>query len=170
MKRLDQLLQIAVAMLVLGLSVPAFADGGRVPKPDIPEAVKGSKCVEPVEVMRHKHFDFLLRHRDKTMHKGIRTKKFSLRQCLQCHASAEPTAQREEQGHFCKNCHEYAGVRIDCFECHATHPPADGATASFHPLVTPNMEAMRDVEQSDSAALLNKLADTSTKKETGAAQ
>ena len=157
-------------MLMLSLSASALAGDSGVPKPDIPEAAKGTKCVEPVEVMRHKHFDFLLRHRDKTMHQGVRTKKFSLRHCLQCHAPAEPTAQREEKGHFCKNCHEYAGVRIDCFECHATHVPANGATASFHPLVTPNMAAMRGIKQSDSAALLNKLADTSTKKETGAAQ
>lgn len=170
MKRLNQLLQVAVAMLVLSFSASALADGTRVPKPEIPEAVKGTKCVEPIEVMRHRHFDFLLRHRDKTVHQGIRTQKFSLRHCLQCHASAEPTAQREEKGHFCKNCHQYAGVRIDCFECHATHPPAKGATAGLHPLVMPNMDAVHEVNESDSAALLNQVADTSNEKKTGAAQ
>jgi len=32
------------------------------------------------------------------------------------------------------SCHSYAAVKIDCFECHAAQPKAQGA-AAFHPLV-----------------------------------
>ena len=32
--------------------------------------------------------------------------------------------------HFCRTCHDYAAVHIDCFECHASRPPAKTAASS----------------------------------------
>jgi hypothetical protein len=26
--------------------------------------------------------------------------------------------------HFCRSCHDYAAVKVDCFECHASRPEA----------------------------------------------
>jgi hypothetical protein len=168
MKRLFKLLSVLPALLALTLSAPAGAageEGGLGPV--IPAPVKGERCVEDTEVMRKNHMTFLKGHRDEALREGIRTKKFSLRECLECHVPpAEPTqASRSEQGHFCQNCHMYTGVRIDCFECHATRPEK---SAMFHPLVTPAMKAMKDVHQPDSAALLNKFAENQNN--TGAIQ
>ena len=162
MKRISKLLQVIPALLVLTLSAPVIAgDSG----PVIPGAVKGNQCVEPTDVMRRNHMDFLKHQRDDTMHKGIRTKKHSLEQCLECHVPPKDEAKAAEDEHFCKSCHVYAGVRIDCFQCHNSRPEK---SAKFHPLVTPAMQATRNIQRPDSATLLNKMA--GIKNTTGAAQ
>ncbi|MGE0081504.1 MAG: hypothetical protein AB7U81_09435 [Thiohalomonadaceae bacterium] len=164
MKRFTKLFHTAV--LVLTLSAPAVAaGGGRVPMPQLPEA-KGDQCVEDTDVMRRKHMDYLMVHRDKTMREGVRTPKHSLKECLECHASAqEEVAAGQDQGqHFCKSCHMYAGVKIDCFECHATRPEK---TTTFHPIVTPGMEHAAAAHQ-PAGELLNQLAGVS--EQTGATE
>lgn len=105
------------AVLALCLSAPAIAAGsGRVPLPSLP-AAKGEQCVEDTDVMRRRHMDFLMFHRDKTLREGIRTPKHSLKACLGCHAAGEGQDQP-----FCKSCHAYVGVKLDCFECHTNQP------------------------------------------------
>lgn len=124
MKRLTQLLHTAALALVLTLSAPASAGSSAI-GPIIPKAVKGEQCVEPSDVMRRDHMNYLKHHRDATMHLGIRTTKYSLKQCLECHVSATTdTASTQNEGHFCMNCHEYAAVKTDCFECHNSQPAA----------------------------------------------
>lgn len=92
--------------------------------PEIPPA-KGEQCVEPTEVMRRSHMEFILHQRDDTVHDGIRSSKHSLEGCLDCHV--QPTAEGKyprfpDKDHFCSSCHIYAAVEIDCFQCHADHP------------------------------------------------
>jgi len=169
MKRINKLLSVLPALLVLTLSAPASAgekEGGVGPY--IPPPVKGKQCVEDTEVMRKNHMKYLLKHRDETLREGIRTKKYSLKECIACHVPPEEDAKaagRSEEDHFCKNCHAYAGVKIDCFECHATRPQG---SAMFHPLVTPGMQSMKDVHQPDSAEMLNNFAENQNN--TGASQ
>lgn len=118
--------RIARAMCVFALSLPilAFASD-RVPKPVIDIARPG-KCVEDRATMVREHPDMLKHQRDLTMHEGIRTRKYSLKECVQCHASTKTGSVLGEKG-FCQSCHEYASVRIDCFSCHASKPrPAGG--------------------------------------------
>lgn len=149
---------LQAAIVALTLSAPAVAEGGRVPLPKVP-AAKGDQCVEETAVMRRNHMDYLQAHRDKTMREGVRTTEHSLKQCLECHAPAGETAAagKEEGQHFCKSCHLYAGVKIDCFECHATRPEANPL---FHPLVTPGMGEVKEAHQS-SGDLLDQMAEAS---------
>jgi hypothetical protein len=104
------------------------APAGRVPKPAIAPA-KGEQCVEPVEFMRRNHMRVLLHQRDRTMHEGIRTKSYSLKGCVECHASLTTGSVAAEQGDFCQSCHSYAAVKIDCFECHSSRRQAVAAGA-----------------------------------------
>lgn len=168
MKRLSKLLSVLPALLVLTLSAPASTAGqeGGV-GPNIPAPVKGEECVEDTEVMRKDHMKYLKSHRDETLREGIRTKKYSLKECLECHVPPKEEAQadRSEGEHFCKSCHQYAAVRVDCFECHATRPEK---SAMFHPLVTPGMQTMKEVHQPDSAEMLNNFAENQNN--TGAIQ
>ncbi len=166
MKPLSKLLQLLTAFAALTLSVSALAGESNGAGPHIPKAVKGEQCVEDTGEMRRNHMAYLKKHRDETLREGIRTKQYSLKQCLECHVPAEdtPAAGRAEGEHFCKNCHVYAGVSIDCFECHATKPEK---SARFHPLVTPRMQALKGIHQPDSSDLLNKIA--ASKTETGGA-
>ena len=122
--------------LVIALGLPGFALGGdasgfgqvAIPQPGKPTAAEN--CVEPVEVMRREHMIFLDHQRDATVLDGTRDGKYSLVGCMNCHnpVSADGSASRyddEDAQHFCADCHRYASVRIDCFECHADRGLAD---------------------------------------------
>jgi hypothetical protein len=111
----------ARALCVLALLLPVVAFGSEgVPKPVI-EIAKPGKCVEDTATMRRDHPDMLKHQRDQTMHEGIRTKKYSLKECIACHASPKTGSVLGEKG-FCQSCHDYASVKIDCFNCHASKP------------------------------------------------
>jgi hypothetical protein len=112
-----------VAALVAGVALAA----GRVAKPVV-AIEKPGQCVEATEVMRRDHMKLLMHQRDRTVVEGIRTKQHSLAGCVECHASRKTGSVLGEQG-FCQSCHAYAGVRLDCFECHASKPGAQAAGA-----------------------------------------
>jgi hypothetical protein len=121
MRKLLKSLLAAGAILLA--AQPAFADG-RTPLPSITEG-KGDRCVEPTEVMRRDHMEMILHQRDRTMHQGIRTTKYSLKECIGCHAQKDAQGHYipvTDEGQFCQSCHSYAAVTIDCFQCHATKP------------------------------------------------
>lgn len=121
-----------IALVTLTLSSQLFAasgtlgpnrdsDGNIVPTP------KGEHCVEETSYMRKNHMDLLLHKRDETMHEGIRTKKHSLTECIECHATPDDSGSiaritDEESKHFCSTCHVATAVKLDCFECHADRP------------------------------------------------
>jgi len=113
-----------LVLLLLVSTGPSAASEGRVPLPEIVKA-RGEQCVEPNAVMRRNHMRFLFHQRNDTVHRGVRTKRYSLRECVACHAADDNAGQAipvNAEGQFCAACHAYAGVRIDCFECHATTP------------------------------------------------
>ena len=114
-------------------AIAGFADtvpreSGRVPLPVV-RIEKGEACVAPVAEMRRDHMKMLFHQRDRTMHEGVRTTRFSLKNCVECHASANTGSVLGEQG-FCSSCHAYASVKIDCFECHTPMRQARTAGAS----------------------------------------
>ncbi len=124
------LLHLMVLTILLGVSAPDPAGAtdviassfGQVaiPSPDIP--ADEDNCVEPVSLMRRDHMKFLLHQRDTTVLDGERGKKYSLVGCIDCHNPAnagEDIVRYEDPRHFCAGCHNYASVKIDCFECHA---------------------------------------------------
>ena len=107
-----------------------------VPQPNKPP--NATECVAPTDVMRRQHMDLLNHQRDKTVIDGIRTKAHSLVECINCHVQADENGQVariDEPEHFCAGCHMFAGVKIDCFECHADRP---ANTAYRHSLDTDN--------------------------------
>ena len=121
---------LAVVLLIMaGPVVVAHAqeiDGksNGVPLPVIPMG-SGESCVKDTDYMRRNHMDMLKHQRDETVLEGIRSEQYSLTECLDCHAvtgaNAEPVTVSSPQ-HFCRSCHDYAAVSIDCFQCHASRP------------------------------------------------
>lgn len=107
------------------------AAASRVPKPVLTDK-QGDKCVAPTDFMRRYHMDMLKHHRDQTVHEGIRTTQYSLKNCINCHASKKNGAVIGTNQNFCQSCHSYAAVKLDCFECHSTKPEGN---AAFHPMV-----------------------------------
>lgn len=120
-------------LLVTGIVLPLSAE---VKLPQLQKG-KGESCVEATDVMRRDHMKFLLHHRQEAVHEGIRTKKYSLVECIECHAVQGdggdfiPVNAPEQ---FCQSCHAFAGVQMDCFECHGARPTQ---SSYFHPLVAP---------------------------------
>ncbi|MDE2416785.1 MAG: hypothetical protein KGN32_03180 [Burkholderiales bacterium] len=128
--------RLGVFVLLFGLLCGAVVhaiepDKGRVPKPVI-EAARGGQCVEDPAFMRRNHMELLKHQRDDTMRGGVRGAKYSLKTCIECHASQATNSVAATPTNFCVSCHSYAAVKIDCFECHATQPQK---ASSFHPLV-----------------------------------
>jgi hypothetical protein len=115
------MMRIAAGIVAALLALAGSADTG----PRQPERVtlpvvkieQGEACVAPVEEMRRNHMTMLFHQRDRTMREGIRTARFSLKNCVDCHASRETGTVLGKDG-FCSSCHAYASVSIDCFECH----------------------------------------------------
>lgn len=116
-------------VLLVGLSalpMMSFAEnlGPVVPKAK-ENASEKTKCVEPIGEMRKNHMEFLLHKRDETMREGVRTKTHSLTECIDCHVTPNDKGEFARIGddkHFCSSCHNYAAVKVDCFDCHSDLP------------------------------------------------
>jgi hypothetical protein len=122
--------RVAIALVVAAASLAAAETArapSRVPLPAL-EAGAGERCVEDTAFMRRNHMELLRHHRDQTVHDGIRTTKHSLANCITCHASRKTGRVTGADG-FCASCHSYAGVTLDCFECHADKPAATAAAS-----------------------------------------
>jgi [DsrC]-trisulfide reductase subunit J len=111
---------LAALALIASLAVPAGVLAG-VDKPILEKASRGP-CVAPPEVMRREHPDMLRHQRTVTVHEGVVGAKVSLEKCVACHASKETNSVAASKQDFCESCHAYGGVKLDCFECHASRP------------------------------------------------
>ena len=139
---LSAIISTALWLLVLVPAVYASDEQSGL-GPVIPEA-KGDRCVEPTEVMRRQHHQFILHQRDETVHRGVRTKKYRFTRCIDCHVQPTATGDFPRHGddnHFCTACHRYSSVSIDCFQCHADRPEQAYSTTK------PNLNALSGMKQ-----------------------
>lgn len=122
---------------LVGLLMAGGATAG-VDKPVL-ERGKGERCVEDTAFMRRNHMELLKHQRDETMHKGIRTPRHSLKGCVDCHASSKTGSVAASKEDFCAACHVYAGVKLDCWDCHATKPMQKPRQAAVQTQASPLM-------------------------------
>jgi hypothetical protein len=125
MHRLIGLKQIAALVMggiLLALSTAAISGSA---------VVAGSKaagmesCVAPTAEMRRYHMEYLKHERNEVVHKGIRGSKYSIPNCVSCHASKDQAGNPvpvNAENQFCDSCHEKAAVKITCFQCHRKVP------------------------------------------------
>lgn len=129
---------IAVA-LFLGLVLSFVAapvamaqDATRIALAPVPPKAQGGPCVADKETMRREHMTKLKHQRDVTVHEGVRGKPEGLTNCINCHAVKGEDGKFVSYAspkHFCRSCHDYTAVGVDCFECHASRPEAKTGTA-----------------------------------------
>jgi len=128
---------IFAALLLLGgaalwASARAEDGAGRTPAPHPPRG-QGEHCVADTDFMRRNHMKMMMAHRQDVLHEGVRTPTFNISGCVNCHAvkgeDGKPVSFASPQ-HFCRSCHTYAAVKIDCFECHNSRPEGDGKAAA----------------------------------------
>lgn len=108
--------------------------------PIVPKAT-GKPHPEGNLFMRINHMRLLRHDRDLTVLEGDREVAYSLKACVECHAvngpDAEPIGYDSEE-YFCRVCHDYAAVKIDCFECHNSKPEATPPTRALLDLDPPD--------------------------------
>jgi len=129
-----------LAVMLVGIGGPGavvYAEEGKAATntllPVIPTG-QGDACVEETGFMRRNHMELLKHQRDDTVLDGVRDEQYSLKECLDCHAVYGPDANPvtfTDPSHFCRSCHDYAAVSIDCFQCHASRPES-GALPADH--------------------------------------
>jgi len=116
-------------MFFCALATQAAGEGSYVIEGS--KAEKLDSCVEPTDFMRRNHMEVIEHQRDETVHKGIRSTNHSLAGCIDCHVGYDQQRQPVPvyaDGQFCRNCHEFAAVDMNCFDCHAgvpVHPTGD---------------------------------------------
>lgn len=112
-----------LAAVLASVTLAAGAEGSRVPAPSL-TVDKSTRCVAPPDLMRRTHMQMLKHRRDRTVHLGVRGGDEALTRCIECHASKTTGAAVGAPDAFCQACHDYVGVRLDCFECHQGRPGA----------------------------------------------
>ena len=118
---------LGLAGALLALAVQAGGSTFVIPGS---QAAKAQRCVDPTDFMRRNHMEVIKHQRDATVHEGIRSTKHSLAGCIACHVAPGPSGQPvpvNDERQFCGACHEFAAVRLNCFDCHATVPVAGPA-------------------------------------------
>lgn len=107
----------AFALLLPPPAAAADATASRVPRPAVVTPA-GEKCVEDPATMRRIHMELVKHQRDATVRDGVRTTRYSLAGCVNCHANKDTGRVTGRPDAFCEGCHRYAAVTLDCFECH----------------------------------------------------
>jgi hypothetical protein len=116
--------ELIIGGLVVFLAVITFpvwynlAAGSTAKPPEVKLPTTEKTCVAPTEYMRTSHMDLLITWRDEVVRQHNRSFKafdgktytMSLTQtCMKCHTS---------KADFCDRCHDYAGVKPYCWDCH----------------------------------------------------
>ena len=116
------LIGTALAVFLALLLLPAWyaaARPGTSQAPELELPRDSAVCIEDVETMRSHHVALLAEWRNLVVRDGQRTdtssagveRPMSLTgTCLGCHGKAET---------FCTRCHDYSGVKLPCWDCHA---------------------------------------------------
>lgn len=114
-----------IALFLIVVTFPFWYGRGKaVAPPDLKldtaaiAALKEKLCVEPAAFMRTDHMHLLTAWRDGAVREGQRTytaadgRTFAVSltgTCLACHDNKEQ---------FCDRCHDYTGVKPNCWSCH----------------------------------------------------
>ena len=126
----DRVKIYAGLVVFLGLiSYPVWhrsAPGATADRPDIVIKTRNAPgkhmCVMPVEYMRSSHVLLLKEWRETVVRTGDRNfmspdgrhfRRSLTDTCLDCHSN---------KSSFCDRCHNYVGVRPNCWECHVAPP------------------------------------------------
>lgn len=113
-----------ILALAIGLVGHASAQERASLLPEVPKAT-GEPHPEGNEFWRRNHMELMRHDRDQTVYLGDREIGASLSACFECHAATDDAGAvvtYESEQHFCRACHDYAAVKVDCFMCHRSTP------------------------------------------------
>ena len=125
---------VAIAMTGTVVSL-VQSDDSTVAVPIVPKA-EGGSCVAPPEDMRKNHMQYLKHDRDLSVQDGVKNIDASLKECVACHVVRDDVGEPvsvESPKHFCRSCHDYAAVTVDCFSCHNSKPDEKAVLTAVNP-------------------------------------
>jgi len=146
-----------IAVSVVPAAATDFAKGDYVTPGS--KAAGLENCVRETGFMRRNHMELIEHQRNLTVHQGIRSITNSLAVCIDCHVGYDQQRQPVPvyaDGQFCRNCHEFAAVDMNCFDCHAGVPvpptgdpirPGGGEKAGLSTGSLERLDGTRDVKQ-----------------------
>ncbi len=141
---------LAVALLGFIASL-TMSDDRAVSTPSIPKA-EGGSCVADPSFVRTNHMVMLKHDRDLKLQDGVSDIDYSLKECISCHAvkdsQGEPVSY-EDPKHFCRTCHDYAAVKVDCFSCHNSKPEDKAALIANNPHTKKTAYKLDEINWSD---------------------
>jgi len=148
---------VILRRLILGLClvfVAALSAAAGDLGPAIPKAT-GSPHPEGNEYMIRHHMEMMFHSRDVTVHEGDRKVSASIAQCFDCHtvrdASGTPVTY-QDPSHFCRTCHDFAAVKVDCFDCHRS-TPSDFTEPPLHEALNRTLEKGTKADPDGTAVL-----------------
>jgi hypothetical protein len=118
------MIRAAAILAAVWLAIGVPSAGAASSLEPVIERASGGQCPADPAFMRRNHMDLLKHQRDDTLRGGVRQERYSLKECVSCHASKTTHSVTAADTNFCQSCHSYAAVKIDCFECHANQPQA----------------------------------------------
>ncbi|MDH5797742.1 MAG: hypothetical protein OEZ19_04185 [Paracoccaceae bacterium] len=160
---------LLIIPVLLGLATTAQAQERSPLLPQVPTAT-GEPHPEGPEFWRKNHMELLKHDRDLTMRQGDREVDASLAKCFDCHAAKDDDGKivsYESEKHFCRVCHDFAAVKVDCFMCHRSTPPDTDESGGHAALSAPGWMTR---QQTDLAALQSYLTGVITPTEQEAAE
>jgi len=89
-------------------------------KPVLEKPANASQCAAPTEYMRADHMELLNAWRYEDVREGLATYRASDGSTRERSLSGDCLACHSDKTQFCDKCHDYAGVKPDCFDCHLT--------------------------------------------------
>ncbi len=92
--------------------------------PQLPPAT-GEPHPEGNEFWRKKHMELLSHDRNLTVREGEREIQASLKECFVCHQAKDENGtpvSADDPRNFCRVCHDFVGIKVDCFVCHRSTP------------------------------------------------
>lgn len=117
-------MRLVLALIALfGLSQVALAQDTNL-WPKVPAAT-GAPHPEGSEYWRKNHMKLMIHDRDLVVREGDRNIEADIGRCFDCHAVKDTAGNfvtAEDDRHFCRVCHDYAAVQVDCFMCHRSTP------------------------------------------------
>jgi hypothetical protein len=91
--------------------------------PSLERPQGATRCVAPTEFMRASHMKLLEQWRDRVVRDGVRTYTDDEGRVVKMSLSGTCVrACHTDKTKFCDRCHDYAGVKPTCWDCHVVPP------------------------------------------------
>lgn len=133
------MIRLLLSLCLLVTASVGFAEERSSLWPNVPAAT-GAPHPEGNEYWRKHHMELMKHDRNLTMRLGDREIAASLKSCFNCHAATDDhgnVVTYASEKHFCRVCHDFAAVKVDCFMCHRSTPDGVDETAEHAAILPP---------------------------------